>query len=174
MAEPTPQQRFKEVTQEFFGFVKATIVNLHEDGLTTTTPEDLEVPESVIGAYNAEKLINHFVECADDWPQIVKRDNQFILEVVPETYKAIPFDVRILSMPLDWYLKKTSGLTAEQIAELEESEDWCVISADIENMWAYFQSMARIAINYVLMRRATEPGFHSEIDIPHFMKEFGM
>lgn len=174
MASPTPQEKFKQVTLEFFDFVKATILNMHEDGLTDTSPGDLELPETVIRAYNKDKLIGHFVDCADDWPQIVKRDNHFILEVVPESYKAIPFDVKILSMPLAWYIEKTKNLTPEQIANLEETEDWAVISDDVNNMWEYFQSMARIAVNYVIQMRQSEPDFHSEIDIPYFVKAFGM
>ena len=168
-SDDTPIARFMETTSEFLNEVKSIIMELNSVGLTTVNAQILGIASDLIKGFDNEKLILSFINCNDDWHKVKERNIDFFMTTVPESYKGIPFDVKILTVPIKVYLdlKKAGSYKG-----LRDEDDWPVSQYDIDLMWKYFISMIRIACNHILFKRQSNPSYASNVDVKAFVEMF--
>lgn len=156
---------FTQTTLEFFDFIVNIIEDLYDAKHIGVSSAELQTPRILIANYDSEDLIGFFLDCHNDWHYIAAKNDLFILDVMPQAYIKIPFDVTLLTIPLRYFREwKPTGAQPERLVEEE----------DIATLWEYFRSMIHTAVSYVLTRRReSDPGFRPEIDVAAVVRSFG-
>lgn len=150
--------RFHSTVLEFLDTISSCVEDLAYQKMTNLTTFQLVAAKAYLEKFPSTKLLLSFVDNHSTWKSIAKRDVKFVTEQVPILYKDTGMNVAILTCPFECHAKygKKSPVTEE----------------DISIIWEYFETMVRIACNYVFNERRRVQGYVSEIDLDHYAQSF--
>lgn len=168
-AAKLPVVRFMGVTEGFLKEVNRMISVLIEERMTNVTTDALRFAIGAIKGYSGEKLILAFIECNDDWVQVKDRNIKFFTKTVPKSYTQVPFDVKILTVPIKQYKKL---IRAGNFRGDTNQDNWPVADADIDNMWNFFTAMIKISCNHVSYMRKSNPDYAKTFNIAKYEAMF--
>lgn len=153
--------RFQETVLEFLDNISSCVDDLHSNKMTTMTADKIIFIKSILGKYPQRYLLDVFIENHASWEHIHKRDNSFIVNDVPVIYESIGGDIiNVIVLPFDAHLKsKTKGISKCPVTD-----------EDIDYLWQYFESMVRIACNFIFNNHAT---IYEDIDLVKYSQMFG-
>ena len=151
-------ERFHNTVLEFLDTISSCVEDLAYKGMTKLTTFQLTAAKAYLEKFPSAKLLLSFVDNHSTWKSIEKRDVKFITEQVPILYKDTGMDVAILTCPFECYARygAKSPVTAE----------------DISIIWEYFETMVRVACNFVFNERRRTQGYMSSIDLDHYTRSF--
>lgn len=180
-----PLEKFHLHTTEFLEYIRNVIEDLSDLDEIDTETETIEVIKKIIEDFNKEDLIDMFINCHKDWHQVAEQNVDFILETMPKTYSEIPFDVTILTLPLQKYLEYQKAGRFRELG-LDRENEWVVNDEDFRLHWEFFRSMIYEACFFIHFSRKpigrdpvvgfvySNPSFKEDVPLALYLKMFNI
>jgi len=144
MASP-PQERFKERLVQFIDFTKSLVIEANEHGIETpVSPLILDISKNFIGKEEADKIITTFIlRSFPNWGEIQKHNLPFMKGEGLKAFYGIPE-------------KNLKDFTA--LFDVIKPDGTPLLSPPVEEkLWDFFESLVRISICYVHVKRSPDP-----------------
>lgn len=145
MSLPPPQERFKERLVQFIDYTKSLVIEANEHGIETpVSPFILDLSKNFIGKEDADKIITTFIlRSYENWERIRLHDLDFMKGEGLKSFYGIPE-------------KNLKDFTA--LFEVVKPDGSKLLSPEVEEkLWDFFESLVRISVCYVHMKRSPDP-----------------
>ena len=155
--------------------IQESVQRLYNAGYRTVDPNIISLVGSVIASFDKHYLIQGFIETSHEkcWDSIKKRDENFFVTNANNIFQYLPTDK--VNLFKDLFLTRDANGNS-------------VVSQSLKNqLWELFDSMIRIAIQYIHVRRSpysyqTTEGvrnaygatFFDEVDIAYHATVWGI
>jgi len=140
-----PQERFKERLIQFIDFTKGMVIDANEHGIETpVSPFILDLSKNFIGKEEADKIITTFIlRSHPNWDRIRNHDLPFMKTEGLKSFHGIPE-------------KNLKDFTA--LFDVVKPDGVPLLSPSVEEkLWDFFESLVRISVCYVHMKRCPDP-----------------
>ena len=150
MAE-TPTGKFKTTVSYFLKNICEILLDMIDDGeKISISVQAVRIASNIIERYDGTKLINNFIDTHKDWKHVKTKNITYLTQTIPETYKSVPFDTKVLTTPVEKFeIWKAQGHHNGDT----DTSNWPVTSDDIEDYWGYVRAMIKISCDHVHMSR---------------------
>ena len=141
----SPQERFKERLTQFIDFTKTLVVEANEHGIETpVSPLILDISKNFIAKEDSDKIITTFIlRSFQNWDRIRNHDLPFMKGEGLKAFYGIPE-------------KNLKDFTALFDVTKPDGEKLLTPSVE-EKLWDFFESLVRISVCYVHMKRCPDP-----------------